>query len=157
MLSLVADTVFEEVAFGPANLGVPRDEIITRVRRAIATMGLDGLEERDPRRLSTGQTQLVGIAGLLAIGARNLVLDEPFTHLDPDATGRLVAVIRRLADDGAAVLVASQDTELLAAVCDRAGVLLDGRLGPIGTVDAVLGDPAIAASGLEPQGAGTRR
>jgi energy-coupling factor transporter ATP-binding protein EcfA2 len=149
-LSLVADSVYEEVAFGPANLRVPRDELMRRVASALSATGIEDLADRDPRRLSTGQTQLVGIAGLLAIGAGNLVLDEPFAHLDPQATERLHAVLRRLADSGAAILVASQDTRLLAVVADRAAVLDGGRLGPAGEAEAVLANPRIAAAGLEP-------
>jgi energy-coupling factor transporter ATP-binding protein EcfA2 len=150
LLSLATETVFEEVAFGPANLSVPREELIARVRAALAAVGLDGLEERDPRRLSTGQTQLVGIAASLAMGARNLVLDEPFDHLDPEATERLTTVLRSLAGDGAAILVASHDTRLLAATCDRVAVLDRSRLGPAGPVHEVLGDAGIEAAGLEP-------
>ena len=150
LLSLVADTVYEEIAFGPVNLGVPRDEAMRRVETALATVGLDDLAERDPRRLSTGQTQLVGIAGVLALGAGNLVLDEPFAHLDPRSTERLATILRRLAKDGVSVVVASQDTRLLAAVCDRTAVLDAGRLGPTGPVDDVLGEPRIADAGLEP-------
>jgi energy-coupling factor transporter ATP-binding protein EcfA2 len=149
-LSLVADTVYEEVAFGPVNLGLPRDEVMRRVGSALATVGLDDIAERDPRRLSTGQTQLVAIAGLLAMGAGNLLLDEPFAHLDPRAMERFVAVLRRLADGGAAILVASQDTRLLSAVADRAAVLDGGRLDPVSPAHDVLRDPRIAAAGLEP-------
>lgn len=152
MLSLVADTVYEEVAFGPANLGLPRDEVLRRVGSSLTQAGMAELAERDPRRLSTGQKQRLGIAAVLAMGARNLVLDEPSAHLDPDATERLVAIVRRLADSGLAVVIASADTRLLSEACDRVAVLQQGRLGRVGPVGDVLADPAIAASGLEPVG-----
>jgi energy-coupling factor transport system ATP-binding protein len=149
-LSLVADTVYEEVAFGPANLGLSRDEVLRRVGSSLTQAGITDLAERDPRRLSTGQKQRLGVAAMLAMGARNLVLDEPSAHLDPEATGRLIAVVRRLADSGFAVVIASADTRLLSSACDRLAVLQQGRLGRVGPVAAVLSDPAIAAAGLEP-------
>jgi energy-coupling factor transporter ATP-binding protein EcfA2 len=150
MLSLVADTVYEEVAFGPGNLGMPREVLLRSVASALARAGLDDLAERDPRRLSTGQTQRLAIAAVLAMGATNLILDEPTAHLDPAATEAVVALLRDLASRGAAVVVASQDTRLLAAACDRAAVLADGRLGPVRAVADVLADRGIADAGLEP-------
>ena len=86
------------------------------------------------------------------MGARNLVLDEPSAHLDPDATERLVAIVRRLAESGLAIVVASADTRLLSAACDRVAVLQEGRLGPVGPVGDVLADPPSPAAGLEPVG-----
>jgi energy-coupling factor transporter ATP-binding protein EcfA2 len=150
MLSLIADTVFEEVAFGPANLGLPRDEVIRRVASALATVGLEDLVERAPGRLSTGQAQRLAIASVLAMGARCLVLDEPAAHLDADASERLVSLVRALAARGHAVVIASTDTRLLAEACDRVAILAEGRLGPVGPIGAVLTDPRLAAAGLEP-------
>ena len=83
-LSQVADTVFEEVAFGALNLGLDRLEVVRRTAAALEALGIDELAERDPRRLSGGQMQLVAVAGLLAMGPRHLVLDEPTAQLDPD-------------------------------------------------------------------------
>jgi energy-coupling factor transporter ATP-binding protein EcfA2 len=153
MLSLVTDTVYEEVAFGPANLGRDRDELVRQVASSLAQAGITELAARDPGRLSTGQTQRLAIAAVLAMGARNLVLDEPSAHLDPDATERLVATVRGLAAGGLAVAIASHDTRLLAAACDRVAVLDGGRLGPSGSTADVLADPAIGSAGLEPLGA----
>ena len=74
-LSGVAATVYEEVAFGPMNLGVPRPELIARTEEALAALRIESLAERDPARLSGGQQQLVAIAGLLALRPAHLVLD----------------------------------------------------------------------------------
>ena len=86
-LSGVADTVYEEVAFGPMNLGLPRDEVIRRTEEALAALRIESLAPRDPARLSGGQQQLVAIAGLLALRPAHLVLDEPTAQLDPAGTG----------------------------------------------------------------------
>jgi energy-coupling factor transporter ATP-binding protein EcfA2 len=150
MLSLVAETVYEEVAFGPTNLALPHAEVMRRVAGSLTTAAIAELAERDPRRLSTGQTQRLAIAAILAMGTQSLVLDEPSAHLDPEATDRLVAILRRLAGNGIAVLIASHDTGLLAAACDRVAVLDGGRLGPLGPGADVLADPSIADVGLDP-------
>ncbi len=99
-LSQVAGTVFEEVAFGPMNLGVPRDEVVSHTWAALETLRIDGLAERDPLRLSGGQQQLVAMAGLLAMRPEHLVLDEPTAQLDPEGTRLVGDAIARLASEG---------------------------------------------------------
>ena len=148
-LSQVTASVFEEVAFGPMNLGLPRDEVVTRAWIALENLRIDDLAGRDPRRLSGGQQQLVALAGLLAMQPRHLVLDEPTAQLDPAGTRMVIGAIERLAGDGASILVAEQKTDLLAAVCGRTIVLDHGRIaldGPTGEVlaDARLGELGVA-------------
>ena len=147
-LSQVADTVFEEVAFGPMNLGLPRDEVTDRAWQALSALRIDGLAERDPRRLSGGQQQLVATAGLLAMRPAHLVLDEPTAQLDPAGTTLVADAIRRLADDGASILVAEQKTDLLADVATRVIVLDQGRIALDGPVADVLADERLPALGV---------
>jgi energy-coupling factor transport system ATP-binding protein len=157
-LSQVATTVFEEVAFGPMNLGVPRDEVTERTWESLAAMRIDGLAERDPARLSGGQQQLVAMAGLLAMRPEHLVLDEPTAQLDPAGTRLVGDAIQRLAADGASILVTEQKTDLLAAVADRVVVLDGGRIVLGGEAEAVLSDPRLAELGVpEPSGVRLRR
>ena len=144
-LSGVADTVYEEVAFGPMNLGLPRDDVIRRTDEALATLRIEPLASRHPARLSGGQQQLVAIAGLLALRPGLLVLDEPTAQLDP-AGSRLVAdALARLAAAGASILIAEQKTDLLAAICQRMVVLADGEIALQGAAAEVLGDPQLEA------------
>lgn len=146
-LSLIAETVFEEVAFGPANLGLPRDALVERTERVLDRVGIADLAGRDPTRLSGGQQQLVVIAGLLAMCPRVLVLDEPIAHLDA-ASGRLVLeAVRSIADDGTAVLLAEQRLEALEQ-CDRLAVIAHGNLVTEGPPRAVLSDPAVTVLGI---------
>jgi energy-coupling factor transport system ATP-binding protein len=151
-LSQVAGTVFEEVAFGPMNLGVPRDDIVERTWAALGALRIDQLAERDPRRLSGGQQQLVAMAGLLAMRPEHLVLDEPTAQLDPAGTRLVGGAIERLAVEGASILVAEQKTDLLAMVSDRVVVLDGGRIALAGTSAEILADPQLPGLGVSEPG-----
>jgi energy-coupling factor transporter ATP-binding protein EcfA2 len=157
-MSQVAATVFEEVAFGPMNLAVPRGEVVDRTWAALEALGVEGLAERDPRHLSGGQQQLVAMAGLLAMRPRHLVLDEPTAQLDPAGTRMVADAISRLASDGASILVAEQKTDLLAAVASDVIVLSEGRIALRGPAGEVLADARLTALGVaEPAAVRLRR
>ncbi len=147
-LSQVTDTVFEEVAFGPMNLGIDRDEVIERTWAAMDALRVADLAERDPRRLSGGQQQLVAMAGLLAMRPRHLVLDEPTAQLDPAGTQLVADAVRALAAGGASILIAEQKTDLLAATCSRIVVLESGRVVRTGRTHEVLSDPTLRDLGV---------
>ncbi|MGQ0609149.1 MAG: energy-coupling factor ABC transporter ATP-binding protein [Chloroflexota bacterium] len=153
-LSQVTDSVFEEVAFGPMNLALPRDEVIDRSWSALETLRIAGLAARDPRRLSGGQQQLVAMAGLLAMQPAHLVLDEPTAQLDPAGTRLVADAIDRLAADGASILIAEQKSDLLASICARIVVLDDGHVALIGPADEVLADARLLELGVTEPSAG---
>jgi cobalt/nickel transport system ATP-binding protein len=121
-------SVLEEVAFGPVNLGLEREESIDCARWAMSALGIDGLADRAPAHLSGGQSRLVAIAGVVAMRPRLLVLDEPVGELDADARTRLAAVLRDLAAGGTSILVAEHDTDFLGALGARVTAIRDGRL-----------------------------
>jgi energy-coupling factor transporter ATP-binding protein EcfA2 len=149
-LSGVAGSVFEEVALGPMNLGLPARETVARTRAALATLRIEDLAERAPRRLSGGQGQLVVLASLLAMRPPHLILDEPTAQLDPDGTRSVGEALRRLAASGAGLLIAEHKTDLLAELCDRVVVLDGGRLVAAGPAARILSDPTLAGYGVEP-------
>ncbi|MEX1157182.1 MAG: ABC transporter ATP-binding protein [Chloroflexota bacterium] len=147
-LSGVAGTVYEEVAFGPMNLGLSRSEVIDRTEAALSALKIIDLAEREPALLSGGQQQLVAMAGLLALRPAHLVLDEPTAQLDPRGTRLVAEALARLAVDGASILVAEQKTDLLASICDRVVALDAGRVALDGPAGEVLGDPRLADLGV---------
>jgi energy-coupling factor transporter ATP-binding protein EcfA2 len=147
-LSQVAQTVFEEVAFGPMNLGMPRDDVIDRTWSALDRLRIADLAPRDPLRLSGGQQQLVAMAGLVAMRPRHLILDEPTAQLDPEGTRLVGEAIGELAATGTSIVIAEQKTALLAAVCTRALVLDAGSVAILGAASDVLEDERLAHLGV---------
>ncbi len=149
-LSQVAETVFEEVAFGALNLGLDRHEVARRTRDALDALAIGDLAEREPSRLSGGQMQLVAVAALIAMRPRHLVLDEPTAQLDPEGKQLVVDALARLAAAGTALLIAEHDTDLLARLCSRVVALDGGTIGLTGAAGEVLADPRLVELGVEP-------
>jgi energy-coupling factor transport system ATP-binding protein len=148
-LSGVTGSVFEEVALGPMNLGLKQRDTVERVKQALATLGIEDLAEREPRRLSGGQGQLVVLASLLAMRPPHLVLDEPTAQLDPEGTRLVGEALRELAATGTALLIAEHKTDLLDDLCSRVLVLDGGRIVAEGPTGTVLEDPALEDRGVD--------
>jgi energy-coupling factor transport system ATP-binding protein len=149
-LSGVTGSVFEEVALGPMNLGLPARETVVRTKAALDTLRIGDLRDREPRRLSGGQAQLVVIASLLAMGPPHLVLDEPTAQLDPEGTRMVGEALRTLAATGTAILVAEHKTDLLESLCGRVVVMDEGRIALDGPTAEVLSDARLDACGVDP-------
>ena len=153
-LSGTAVTVFEELAFGPRNLGLPVGEIVGRVEWALDTLGIAALAPKDPARLSGGQAQLVALASVLALRPAYLVLDEPTSQLDPQGTRLVGDALARLAGEtGTGILIVEHKTELLATMADEVAVLDAGHVVAAGPTPQVLADPELLARGVEPPAA----
>ena len=148
-LSGVTGTVFEEVALGPMNLGLSARDTVARTKTALAMLDIGALAEREPRRLSGGQAQLVVIASLLAMRPAHLVLDEPTAQLDPEGTRLVGAALRDLAASGTAMLVVEHKTDLLDGLCSRILVIDDGRIALDGPAHEVLADSRLETLGVE--------
>jgi energy-coupling factor transport system ATP-binding protein len=146
----VAATVFEEIALGPMNLGLSVEETVRRTHDAIARLRLEPIVRRDPQRLSGGQAQLVGIASLLAMRPRHVILDEPTAQLDPAGTRLVGEALRVLAESGASLLVAEHKTDLLDGLCHRIIAIDGGRIVRDGPTTDVFDDPGLAQLGVEP-------
>lgn len=146
----IAATVFEEVALGPMNLGLEVPEIVARTREALALLRLEPIQLRDPARLSGGQAQLVGIASLLAMRPRHVILDEPTAQLDPAGTRLVGEALQQLAEGGTSLLIAEHKTDLLDGVCSRIVAIDAGRIVLDGPAAGVLDDPRLEAIGVQP-------
>jgi energy-coupling factor transport system ATP-binding protein len=145
--------VDQEVAFGPENLGLPREELKRRVRESLALVGLNGLELRDPATLSGGQKQLLALAAVLALAPQLLILDEPTSDLDPLRVEELLAALNRLSRvQGCTLLLLGEDLRL-ARLCSRLVLLDRGRVVAEGPPSRILRQVALLRQlGLRPQG-----
>ena len=132
---IVASNVFNEIAFGPENLGLPRGEIISRVDQALSRLKLEYLRERETFNLSGGEKQKVALAGVLTMNPSILLLDEPLASLDPASAHEALEVFRSLADEGKTVILVEHRVEdAIEAKPDRLLYMEEGRikyLGPI--------------------------
>ncbi len=133
----VAATVGADVAFGPENLGLPRDEIDRRVEEALTAVGMADRREERIDALSGGEQARVAVAGALAMEPAHLVLDEPFTGLDWPARSRVLDRLERLHAAGTSLVVVTHDLRDLAALADRVVAMAGGAVAREGTPSAV--------------------
>lgn len=144
---LFSPTVFDDVAFGPLHMGLPAEEIVERVERALAAVGLSGFEGRQPHHMSLGQRKRAALATVLSMDPSVLVLDEPSAGLDPRGRREL---IRLLLDLPQTMLVSTHDMRLVAEVFPRTLILDEGRVVADGPTDQLLQDEELLeAHGLE--------
>ena len=139
--------VYDDVAFGPLNLGLPVAEVEERVNRALATVGALHLKDRPPYRLSGGEKRAVAIAAVLSMSPDILVMDEPTSYLDPKTRRQLIELLQTFHHT---LIIASHDLDMVLDLCDRTIILQAGQVvadGP--TRDLLQDDALLYASGLE--------
>jgi energy-coupling factor transport system ATP-binding protein len=141
-------TVFEELAFGLENIGVPRDEMRARVESALDLTGIRDLADRSPYSLSGGQQQRVALASILVMQPKVLVLDEPTAQLDPIGTRDVFSVIRKMAKEGMTVVLVEHKMEWIAQFADRVIALKDGQILLDGTPSEVLTSSLLEEGGF---------
>lgn len=137
---LFAGNVYQDVSFGPLNLGLAEDEVRGRVGDALAAMRIDALAKRPVHMLSAGQKKRVAIAGVLAMRPRILVLDEPTAGLDGHGVSHLLAALRHLADSGTTIVYTTHDVDLACAWSDAVAIFHEGRVVGHGDARDVLAD-----------------
>ena len=148
---LFSSTVFDDVAFGPINMGHSETEVRQSVTRALDWVGMTGYEQRSPHHLSVGEKKRISIATVLSMAPEILVIDEPTSNLDPGSKWSLISLLKRLP---VTKIVASHDLELVQALCQRAIILDQGQVIADGTTDHILADkPLLVAHGLAPPNA----
>ncbi len=137
---MVASVVEDEMLFGLENYGVPHDQIEGRIERALETVGIPHLRDREIAKLSGGQKQKVAIAAILALAPRVLVLDEPTAALDPASSTLVFETLRQVNEAaGITVVVIEQKVALLCKYCERVLVLSEGKLAYDGEPHEVFG------------------
>lgn len=134
---LFCPTVREDVAFGPLNLGLPKEQVLERIAASLESVGLSGYDDRSTLQLSVGERKRVCLAGVLACEPVVLALDEPFSNLDPRARRGLIGILRRF--EGAQV-IATHDLDVIVELCTRVVVLDGGQIRADGRPDEVLAD-----------------
>jgi energy-coupling factor transporter ATP-binding protein EcfA2 len=120
--------VFDEIIWGPENLGVDREEIIRRGERALELFGLEGFEDRITYNLSGGEKQKVAIASIYALNPNIVLLDEPTSQLDPIGSEKVFEAIDQLVNEGVTIVMVEHKIEKLVQYTDRIGVMKGGRL-----------------------------
>ncbi len=125
---IIGETVREDISFGPENMGLKKREIEERVDRAIARMGLKGLEEKPCYLLSGGEKRRLAIAGVMAMNPEVLLFDEPFSHLDYPGISELLKYLIQLHKEGHTIIITTHDIEKIITHVDRIAVLKDGEI-----------------------------
>ena len=144
---LFMPTVYEDVAFGPVNLGLSAPEVEARVQEALKRVGAEHLRERPPYRLSGGEKKRVAIATVLSMAPDILVMDEPTNGLDPFARRRLMELLK---DFRHTKIFTSHDLDMVLELCERTIVLHDGEIRADGpTLDIFRDDGLLAGCRLE--------
>ena len=146
---LFSPTVFDDVAFGPINMGYSELEVKQRVAQALKWVGMDGYEQRSPHHLSVGERKRIAIATVLSLNPQLLVLDEPTSNLDPRSKWSLIELLRQLP---MTKVIAAHDLELVSALCQRTIILDEARIVAESTTTNILNDiPLLRTHGLAPQ------
>lgn len=143
----VATIIEDDVAFGPENIGLSREEIVKRVNGALEAVGMSEYRKRSASKLSGGQKQRVAIAGVLAMKPDIIIFDESTSMLDPIGRKEIMDIARRLNDDGITVINITHDMAE-AALADRVVVLRKGRVAMDGTPKEVFASGQLEACGL---------
>ncbi|MDQ7786380.1 MAG: ABC transporter ATP-binding protein [Thermodesulfovibrionales bacterium] len=134
---LFMPTVYEDVAFGPINLGLSEEKVKERVRTALEMVNCLHLMDRPPHRLSEGQKRSVAIATVMAMDPDILIMDEPASNLDPKSRRQLINLLRGFEHTK---IIASHDLDLILNVCERCIIIKDGQVAADGPAEEILTD-----------------
>lgn len=134
---LFSPTVFDDVAFGPLYMGLPKEEVVERARQALEQVGMAGFQERLPHHLSMGQKKRIAIATVLSMSPAILALDEPTATLDPAARRELIHLLRGLPQT---MIVSTHDIPMVRVLFPRTVVMDDGLIVADGETNTILSD-----------------
>ena len=137
---LFAPTVMEDVAFGPMNMGLSREEVEKRVKDALKRVGMEGFEKKPPHHLSGGQKKRVAIAGILAMDPKIMVLDEPTSGLDPKGASQIMRLLYELNEDGMTIIISTHDVDLVPLYASTVYIISHGNIIKEGSPQTVFND-----------------
>ncbi|UCG39248.1 MAG: ABC transporter ATP-binding protein [bacterium] len=140
---LFMPTVFDDVAFGPLNLGLPPEEVTKKVEAALQVVGALHLKDRPPYRLSGGEKRAVAIATVLSMSPDILVMDEPTSNLDPRARRTLIELLKGFQHTK---IIATHDLDMVMDLCRRTLVIREGRIIADGPTERIMRDGQLLAS-----------
>jgi cobalt/nickel transport system ATP-binding protein len=143
---LFAPTVYQDVAFGPVNLGMSPEEVKKTVTAALQAVGLSGYERRLPHQLSSGEKKRAAIAGTLAMNPEILVFDEPTSSLDPSGAADLMELLDELNAKGTTVIISTHDVELAYHWADRIILMSQGTVLRTGSPEEIFTDSSLIAT-----------
>jgi biotin transport system ATP-binding protein len=135
---IIGETLEEDIAFGPKNLGYAKETIKTQVHAALKATGLWEKKDFPPRRLSGGEKRRLAVAGILAMGGTVLIMDEPFANLDWSGVMLVLESIRHLKAAGKTLIILTHELEKVLALADRLGILHQGRIRELGAPGDIL-------------------
>ncbi|MFI4912840.1 MAG: energy-coupling factor ABC transporter ATP-binding protein [Sedimentisphaeraceae bacterium JB056] len=139
--------LFDDVAFGPLNMGLSEEQVKSRSYDAIKTVGLEGLENKEPHHLSAGQKRAAAIATILSMMPDIITMDEPDSNLDPRNRNKLIELLNSLKQT---IIIASCSMNFVAKVCDKAVLIDDGRLVAAGDAQEIMSNSSLMEEhGLE--------
>lgn len=147
-ISGVKDTVFEEVAYGLENFGVPLEEIEQRVIDVMRITDIEALANKNPFDLSGGQMQRVALASIIVLEPDILVIDEPTSQLDPEGTESVFAIIKKLKEKQSTIILVEHKIDLIAEYADEILVLKEGKLIASGEKGEILTDMSLLEQGI---------
>ena len=125
---LFSTTVYDDVAFGPYNMGCSEGEIKSRVKSALEKVKISHLADKPPHNLSLGQKKKAAIAGLLAMSLEVFVMDEPFSGLDPASVTEFLGILQDLHKDGATMIISTHDVDLAYVWADEVAIMSQGNI-----------------------------
>ena len=138
---IIAPTVYQDVAFGPTNLGFKESGVKEAVTMALRHVGLEGFERRPPHQLSGGEKKRVAIAGVLSMDPDVLVLDEPTSGLDPSGSEDIMELLDELNHEGKTIIISTHDVELAYPWAERAILILGGKILQEDIPEVAFGNP----------------
>ncbi len=137
---LFMQTLWEDVAFGPLNMGLDYEEVKRRVKKALDSVGLSGLEDEYPHHLSFGQKKRAAIATVLSMDPKIIVMDEPTANLDPKGVKEFLGIIEQLKKSGKTIIIATHVVDIIPLISERCIVMNKGEIVLDGSTKEVLTD-----------------